>query len=378
MNSSLCKNEKNKRCIFYLPYKMDEIGNGARMVRPLKMINAFKNIGYEVFVIQGYSSERKKLIKRLKQNISSGIKYDFMYTESSTEPTLLTNPNHYPTHPFMDFSFFKYIKKQGIKIGLFYCDIYWKFKSYGSQLSTLKKYIAIKNYEYDIRNYEKLLDVFYVSDVGVSKYIDSEYLISIMTELPPGADNINSNSKSYKSRDFKKNPLKVFYVGGLGAHYQIKKLIQAVAETKHCEATICCRKQEFEKEKKGFEELLNESITIIHKSGTELDDYYMSSDIGSLLFEDSIYMSMAKPVKAYEYIANELPIISTRGTAIGEIVEKNNLGFNIDYEVDAIKQILNMIIDTPFILDEYKTNCALFKEKNLWECRARRVENDLT
>ena len=104
MNSSLCKNEKNKRCIFYLPYKMDEIGNGARMVRPLKMINAFKNIGYEVFVIQGYSSERKKLIKRLKQNISSGIKYDFMYTESSTEPTLLTNPNHYPTHPFMDFS----------------------------------------------------------------------------------------------------------------------------------------------------------------------------------------------------------------------------------------------------------------------------------
>ena len=348
------------------------------MVRPLKMIKAFENIGYEVFVIHGYSHERKKLIKRIKENIKSGIKYDFMYTESSTEPTLLTDPSHYPTHPFMDFGFFKYIKKQGIRIGLFYCDIYWKFDSYGKQLSTLKKYIAIKNYEYDIKNYEKLIDIFYVPDLGIQKYIDNKSLIRIMRELPPGSDNISPYKKTYENYDFKSEYLQIFYVGGLGQHYQIKKLIQAVSEIQYCRLTICCRMEEFEKEKANYDGLLNENINIVHKSGQALEEYYKKADIGSLLFEESIYMNMAKPFKAYEYLAYGLPVISTKGTAIGDIVEKNNIGINMEYEVAAIKEALNMIINNPNILDEYRRNCVLFKKENLWECRAKKVEMDLT
>ena len=145
-----------QKCIFYLPYKLEPHGLGARMLRPRKMIKAFREIGYEVFVISGFSGERKKRIQEIKNRISNGEKYDFMYTESSTMPTLLTDPHHFPLHPFFDFDFFEYIKSQGIKIGLFYCDIYWKFDTYGTDLPWWKKQAALKCYGYDIAQYKKL------------------------------------------------------------------------------------------------------------------------------------------------------------------------------------------------------------------------------
>ena len=96
-----------KKCIFYLPYKLDEDAMGARMMRPRKMIQAFTDIGYEVAIITGTSLERRPLIRKIKNKIKEGERFDFMYTEAHTEPTLLTDPHHLPTHPFLDFGFFK-------------------------------------------------------------------------------------------------------------------------------------------------------------------------------------------------------------------------------------------------------------------------------
>ena len=63
---------------------------------------------------------------------------NFLYSESSTMPTSLTEPHHMPTHPFLDFSFFYFCKRNGIKIGLFYRDIYWKFEIYKEKVHGIK------------------------------------------------------------------------------------------------------------------------------------------------------------------------------------------------------------------------------------------------
>ena len=94
-----------KRCLFYLPYQLKE-ANRARMVRPRKMIQAFRDIGYEVFPVTGYAAERKEKIAEVKRMIRAGERFDFMYAEASTMPMLLTQPHHFPTHPFLDFGFF--------------------------------------------------------------------------------------------------------------------------------------------------------------------------------------------------------------------------------------------------------------------------------
>ena len=61
-----------KKCIFYLPYKLDEHGAGARMLRPRKMIQAFCDIGYDVFVIEGVSTTRRRQIREIKKEYGTG------------------------------------------------------------------------------------------------------------------------------------------------------------------------------------------------------------------------------------------------------------------------------------------------------------------
>ena len=148
-----------QRMIFHIPMRINRERASASSIRPVKMIEAFERLGYEVILIEGNASQRKKRIKEIKHNIRKGVTYDFLYSESSTMPTLLTEKHHCPTHPFLDFSFFSFCRKHGIKIGLFYRDIYWKFELYGS---SIKKNIAKYFYRYDLLRYKQLVDVLYL------------------------------------------------------------------------------------------------------------------------------------------------------------------------------------------------------------------------
>ncbi len=365
------------KCIFYLPYKLDKSGKGARMLRPRKMIQAFEAIGYDVFVIEGWSAERRKKIAQVKKDILNGVKYDFVYSESSTEPTLLTDPSHLPTHPFLDFGFFKFARKHGIKIGLFYCDIYWKFSTYGEGLPAWKKKAALMNYRYDVKQYKKTLDVIYVPDMKMCNYLNEPSLKAIAKELPPGADDIVIEKRDPGKRDFSKNPLTIFYVGGIGSHYRINELMKAVHEADDTKLILCCRETEWEKEKAVYEPYLDNKIEVVHKSSHELEPYYRDADICSLLFMSDEYRGMAKPFKAYEYLAHEVPVISTKGTAIGEFVEKNAIGWNIDFDAAEIRNVLDAVRKDPSVLDTIRENCSRVKRENLWTCRAETVAADL-
>ena len=366
------------RCIFYLPYELEAHGRSARMLRPRKMIQAFKDIGYEVCVIAGFSTERRKLIKKVKRDIQAGIKYDFMYTESHTEPTLLTDPHHLPTHPFLDFDFFKFTANNGIKIGLFYCDIYWKFSTYGMELPMWKRMGALVSYRYDIREYKKYLTRLYVADLKVCDYLQEPKLTRIAQELPPGAEDIIVSTRKYSKRDFVKDPLKIFYVGGIGKQYQIIELVKAVYKTPNCDLTVCCRESEWAQEKNNFKLYMCEKIHVIHKSSDELSENYNSADVCSLLFKQDRYREMAKPFKAYEYLANEIPMLSTKGTAIGDFIEKENIGWNIRFEANAIAETLEYIIEHSDELEMKRRYCMEAKKRNLWKRRALQVVNGLS
>ena len=348
------------------------------MVRPAKLIQAFKDIGYEVFEITGFAAERKAQIKACKRTMDEGAKYDFMYAEASTMPMLLTEPHHYPTHPFLDFGFFKYLRKKGIPIGLFYPDIYWKFDNYGEGLPGWKRFFALKNYELDIRKYEKLLDKFYVSTLNVLEYIGSDRLSEIAEELPPGADIIDVKHINYENRDFNKDPLTVFYVGGLGNQYQIAELLTAIHQTPNTHLILCCREAEWEAEKSSFESVISDRIEVIHKFGEELEPYYQQADICSLLFRKGIYINMAQPVKAYEYLAHEKPVIATKGTKMGDFVEETDIGWSVDYSADSISKVLSSIIQEPDVLESVISTCAKVRDNNTWMKRATQIADDLT
>ncbi len=367
-----------KKMIFFLPYKLDEKAARARMVRPRKMMQAFRDNGFEVFEISGYARERKKKISEIKRQINAGTRFDFMYAEASTMPMLLTEPNHLPLHPFMDFGFFQFIKNHDIRIGLFYSDIFWKFDEYGNSLPVWKKRAALLCYQFDIRMYERLLDRFFLPTKKVLPYFNSKKLNSIAEELPPGTEKTVIPPRKYLNRVFSVEPLTILYVGGLGGHYQFSELIKAVCAVDCCRMILCCREMDWERENESFFPFLSEKIEVVHKSGLELTELFERSDICALVFKRDAYIDMAKPVKAFEYLSNELPVLATEGTDIEEFVKNNQIGWTVNYSTEAISKLLKKIIAEPTLLDELHDRIAVAKEENYWATRAKQVAESLS
>lgn len=364
------KRPSEKRCIFHIPNYIDKNATSGSHIRPVKMIEGFKSLGYDVDVIMGYGRERKEKIKEIKQNIKNGVKYDFLYSESSTMPTLLTEKNHFPRYPFLDFGFFKFCKRHGIKIGLFYRDVYWKFPIYKNQVSLSKRLISIPMYNYDLRRYRKLLDVFYLPSIKMKKYAD----VGVKTfELPPGCNEINGEVQPQKES----GKLRLFYVGGIGSLYDLTRLFEAVKALPFVTLTVCCRVDEWQARKEYYEPNMCDRIKIVHAYGDELEKYYTDADICMLFFEGEEYRNFAMPIKLFEYLANSKTIIATDDTAAGDFVEKNDIGWKIPFDCKALSDILTEIYNNKALLEEKKSNIQKAQKNNTWQARAEQVKKDL-
>lgn len=133
---------ERRKIIFHLPFEIDRTRFSASQIRPLKMLEAFKKIGYDVFEVMGNTKNRKKSVEKLKESFSRGAVYEFCYSESSTMPTLLTDNNNLPNAPLLEVNFFSLLQKNKVPIGIFYRDIYWKFNFYRKSVGFLKSTFA--------------------------------------------------------------------------------------------------------------------------------------------------------------------------------------------------------------------------------------------
>jgi glycosyltransferase involved in cell wall biosynthesis len=361
--------EKKHTMIFHFPLKIDPEAKSASGIRPLKMLNAFKEAGCHVIEITGYSNERAMKIRQLKNKIAKGLKIDFVYSESSTMPTLLTDPSHIPLHPFIDFSFFKFCKKINIPIGLFYRDIYWKFPIYKKQVGKLKRIIAKIFYHYDLMNYRKFITILYLPSLKMGACFDFFKSIKY-DDLPPGSDIGISCHEKYTSRNKKIN---LIYVGGTGDHYKQQKLIDAMKGKDFINLVICTRKEEWEVYKNNYKLDESNNIVIEFLFGDGLKKIYYESDIAILFIEPTEYGIFAVPYKLFEYIAYHKPIIASEGTYAGEYVKKYNIGWTIPYDESALSELLIKIYNNQEELELKKRNIQDHAIVTRWIDRAYKV-----
>lgn len=362
-----------KKCIFHIPFKIDKNYAAASQIRPMKMIQAFKDIGYDVDVVSGYGKERKEKIKVIKNNIKKGIKYDFIYSESSTEPTLLTEKNHLPIFPLMDFSFMKFCKKNNIKIGLFYRDIHWKFDQYKQSVGFLKRTVAYIFYYYDLFMYNKILDVMFLPSIEMGKYIPLRYNYERM-KLPSGCDYINCEDNQYKVYNDKIN---IFYSGGLGKLYDLELVFKVINEDENYTLTVVCRENEWKSVENKYKKYINSRIKILHLKDKELDEEAKNADVFCLLTKPSQYWKFAMPMKLFYYLSHKKPIIAVKGGIGGRFIEENNIGYTCEYELDSIKNKLKEIYEHRSELEFKFKNMNEVFERNTWEQRAREVKDEL-
>lgn len=172
--------------------------------------------------------------------------------------------------------------------------------------------------------------------------------------------------------------MKIFYVGGLNNDiYYFRELLEVVEKKENVEFTICCRQAEWEKNKSVYEPYLNNNIKIIHKFGKELENYYNEADICSLFVKPTKYMSMAMPIKLFEYLSNGIPVIAIKNTTAGDFVKKNDCGWVIKYDKDELNKLLDDLIDNKKQIYDKAERMKYCIIENTWNDRAKQVEKDL-
>ncbi len=353
--------------IFHIPSPIATNPNSGSQIRPIQMIKAFRKLGFVVDIVAGYAKERKKSIIKIKQNIKLGVKYNFVYSENSTMPTLLSEKHHLPIFPFVDFNFLHFCKKQGLKIGLFYRDIYWVFDEYYN-IPKAKKLFSLFFYKYDLKKYKKLIDVLFLPSTEMYDYFPIKYKNKIITSLYPAMNNI------HETLNPKSDILKILYVGGIGKLYEFKELLKSVQYSTNIKLTICTRKEEWQANKLEYSKYLSDNITIVHKNGKELEQEYFNTDITSIFVEPIEYRKFAMPVKLFEYMSYQKPIIASQGTAVGNFVEKNNIGWTIPYNSEALTKLLRDINNNRELISEKENNILKKYNDNTWSARVKKVE----
>lgn len=365
-----------KKCIFHVPTNIFVNGDSGSTVRPKKMKAAFENIGYEVDYIWGYGCEREKSIKKIRENIEKGIKYDFLYAENSTLPTLLTEKNHIPKYLKLDFEFFKFCKKHSIPIALFYRDIYWNAPDDAARKAT--KSIAKLFYVWDLIQYKRFVDIFYLPSLKMLKWIPIHGIDRKQICLYPGGESRNdlkSRSEDYMKADSRS--IRIFYVGGISGLYDLSGLMEIACTYDFVYLTVCCRKSDWEKHSNLYQKYLNKRIKIVHETGEGLKTFYEEADICSLYFPPFKYREITMPVKVFEYLSYGVPIIATRGSLAETFITENDVGWGMEFNKEKTADFLLELSSNKEIIKNKRRNIDSVMKRNTWESRAEQVVKEI-
>ncbi|PML80841.1 glycosyltransferase [Enterovibrio norvegicus] len=362
-----------KKIIFHHPLPLNFNSPSGSGIRPVKMYNAFVSLGYEVDLVVGYSSERQAAIKRVLRNIQAGEKYLFCYSEASTMPLALTDIDHLPRSPFIDACFFKALKNNKIKCGVFYRDIYWKFDntSPNSFTQKAKKWFAKFFYRLEVFTYKLFVDNVFVPSIKMGKYIpyiQKEKFI----ELNPG---LVSNPFVKK---IKQENMQLLYVGGTTGFYNINLLIEVVGKhfSENIFLTVCTRPDDAAALKKTIPNI-PDNVNVVSRSGEELLPLYEKADCACLYMEPSTYREFAVPIKLFEYVGYGKPVIASSGTWVGHFVSEQGLGWKIDYTESALRRFLQQLLSNPSLLCAFGESVREKAHLYSWENRCIEVERAL-
>jgi glycosyltransferase involved in cell wall biosynthesis len=345
----------NKNILYITFVDFDEQKSGSS-VRPKKIYDAFSRLGAKIKLLEGQQNRKfqrwKKVLKYfndIKKN-----EYDACYIE----------PPSGPIFNFCDHLLMIYISKiKKIPLGIFYRDAFWKLSEWYSK-DGLKSKIIILMHKFDWRIIKYVSKVIYFPSESFAEYFECSNKVILM----PGAEVINNLS------DGEENSF--IYVGGLDGLYGSNLLLEsfklAYSKNKLLRLNLVCREENDTIKKYKNEEWLN---LFIGKSGSEeLKKIYDKSKYSIISFLPAIYSNISVPIKLFEYISYEKPIVATNCVEIEKIIKKYDIGKIANAEKYSLSEaILDMASNTEDYY-KYKENIKNKVLKNeLWENRVKLV-----
>ncbi|UBH04864.1 hypothetical protein K8P10_000375 [Leucobacter sp. Psy1] len=358
--------------IFHAPYRLNPEATSASGLRPVRMLRAFTELGYRVHQVVGTSSERAREIRRIRGAIARGeIRPEFVYSESSTMPAFMTDPDHLPRHPFVDAAFFRFCERRGIRVGLFYRDIYWRFPIYRESVRAPIAQAMRLLYRFELAAYRVAGLRLFLPSLEMGRWIPI-LPRTRMRALPPGGEIRDAATTATADR------LRLLYVGGLGSNYQLHETVRAVSEVPDVELTICTRPAEWEQRSAEYGEFVGDRVRVVHRSGEELRELYAAADVCVLAVKPIVYWDFASPMKLYEYLGYGKPVLASEGTLAGRVVESEGIGWTVPYREDALRAVLERLSADRGEVERCAVRAREVRAEHSWEARARQAAVALT
>lgn len=345
------------------------------------MQKQLEKLGYEVFGIMGTVKERKAKLKELKKMLVDGHSFKFLYSESSTIPNFFANKTFWPPDLLLEWHLYRLCAKNNIMSGLFYRDIHWRFNIFQRKGKLLQKLLITKVYplfhRFDLWVYKPYLNVLFLPSIIMKQYLPELKHIDTY-DLPPGLFP-QEKIETVPSGD----PFRITYVGGVGTIYNLKMILEVVSEysAHQLKMTVCTRLKDWTDFKHEYEHFLaSDNIEFVHKSGDELYELYKDTDIGCLFFKPITYHTFQMPLKLFEYASMHKPMIAIKEGLFGQFVEKENLGWAINYDRHELKSLLDDIVNKKVDAspEHFKKGFLKVEKESLWSERVSFIADVLT
>lgn len=363
-----------RNMIFHAPFALEENASSASGIRPVQMRNAFEKMGYEVTTVTGSSGERAKAMRRVRADMAAGKVFDFCYSESSTMPMTMTDPSHLPLHPLLDSHFFRDIRRSNVRVGHFLRDIFWAFPEYRQRTRFPKREIALLGYRWDLRTYRRYVDLIYLPSMAMADHLTLP--IDSISELPPGHGWEAPVSGPDKG-------LRLFYVGGLTAHYNLHRFLEGVqlarSQGADVEATLCTPGELWGQAESEYRQYVQSGgIKVVEARGDDLRPHYERANLGVLLVSPDDYWTIANPVKLYDYLGAGKAVLASDQTLAGSLVTSEGIGWSLPYDATAIAAWLVEASSDPSVLEAKRAPIAASRGRHTWLARAQKVASDLS
>jgi glycosyltransferase involved in cell wall biosynthesis len=346
-------------------------------VRPLAMLAAFREIGYDVDVVWGYAAERRSAVDTVKRKMATGVEYDFLYSETSTMPTWLTETHHLPTYPWLDFDLFYSCQRAHVPVGLFYRDVHWRFDFYRQRVKAAHSLVARFFYHLDLLAYRRWVDVLFLPHLGMLKYVRFWPGRKPVYSLPPASHALDLPFPPVTDK------LKLLYVGGvLPPVYNLAHLLEGVAQSvasgHGIHLTICCPRDQWQSRPKGYDLWQGDWLSVVHLGGEKLRHLYASHHVAIVYWVPSPYLSFAMPVKLFEAVGFGRPLIVVDETAAAEFVIAEECGWTAACFPDALSALLEKLVTHRDELKQKAENVRAIRQRHTWASRAQEAADVLT
>ncbi len=312
--------------------------------------------------------------KHCARKSDAGRSFDFVYSESSSLPTSLTDPSKLPKHPLMDLSLLALCRGRGLPVGLFYRDVYWRFSDAGQYRSAMRRRILSAFYRADLLAYGRCVSLLYLPSLPMAKHIPHVAGMPIAA-LPPGATLPTQIAATSPPRV---GPLRSLYVGGLGELYDLSLFMNIIADFGELAAfTICTRENDWAQMRDGYGPL-PPNIQVVHRSGAGLTQLYDEADVCVFFPRPTPYSDFAVSIKIFEYVGKLKPVLAVRNTHIGNLVVKAGIGWVADFDPTALKKLLQTILDDRRQVTQFADRLFKVRAENTWRARAEQVTRELS